>query len=93
MESNQAAPRALAALFHEWMWLLGEEAEQFVAQFGERAPEPTLAEYQAEIDKMTNAAHTIRHLCTDDVRTGERRTAGQWWHAPCVCTTICSPSC
>jgi hypothetical protein len=46
MEGNQAAPKALAALFHEWMWLVGEEAEAQVTFFGERSPEPSLDEYR-----------------------------------------------
>ncbi|KAF5833108.1 hypothetical protein DUNSADRAFT_10689 [Dunaliella salina] len=71
MAGSTEAPRALAAMFDEWMYLLGEEAENFVRTFGERPDEPpSLEEYQAEIDRLRHAAHTIELLCTDDVRTG-----------------------
>jgi len=71
MAGSTEAPRALAAMFDEWMYLLGEEAENFVRTFGERPDEPpSLEEYQAEIDRLRHAAHTIELLCTDNVRTG-----------------------
>ncbi|KAJ9530634.1 hypothetical protein QJQ45_014736, partial [Haematococcus lacustris] len=69
MEGNQVAPRALAALFNEWMYVIGEEAEQQVAAFAERVPEPSLTEYQAEVNRLRHAAHTINHLCANSVRT------------------------
>lgn len=52
------------------MVLPGEEAETYIRNFGEREREPSLAESQAEIDKLHNAAETIRMTCTNDVRTG-----------------------
>ncbi len=73
MEGAQVAPRKLAALFDEWMYLIGEEVEVFVRGFAERPAPPTLDEYQAEIDKLQHAAHTARNLCCDEVRTGEER--------------------
>lgn len=64
------APKRLAALFDEWMWLLGEEAIATVRAFCERVPEPKLPEFQAEIDRLRAAADAVRVICTDDVRTG-----------------------
>lgn len=70
MERNSVAPQKLAALFDDWMWLLDESAEAHVRTFCERQPEPSLADFQAEIDRLKSAAETVRLLCTDDVRTG-----------------------
>ncbi|GFH10429.1 uncharacterized protein HaLaN_05739, partial [Haematococcus lacustris] len=41
-----------------------------VAAFAERVPEPSLTEYQAEVNRLRHAAHTINHLCANSVRTG-----------------------
>jgi len=38
--------------------------------FASRVPEPSLEEYQVEIDKLRHAAEAIRMMCTDDVRAG-----------------------
>ncbi|MEW5299252.1 MAG: hypothetical protein WDW36_002285 [Sanguina aurantia] len=70
VKANAAAPRKLLALFEPWLWLLKEDAEVAIHAFAERDPEPTLIEFQAEIDRLRSAAGTIRRTCTDDVRTG-----------------------
>ncbi|GLI65190.1 hypothetical protein VaNZ11_008652 [Volvox africanus] len=70
MERNAVAPKRLGALFEEWMWLIGEEAASAVRAFCERQPEPRLAEFQAEIDRLRAAVDAVRVVCTDDVRTG-----------------------
>ncbi len=77
MDRNTGAPKLLASLFEPWMWLLGEEAEATVRGFLDRAPEPTLPEFQAEIDKLRDAAAAIRAICVDDVRTGEALEEGR----------------
>ena len=41
--------------------------------FCTREPEPSLEEFLGEIERLRSAADTIRHTCTDDVRTGEGR--------------------
>ncbi|GFR45764.1 hypothetical protein Agub_g7181 [Astrephomene gubernaculifera] len=70
MERNSLAPKRLAAMFEEWMWLIGDEAAAAVRAFCERQPEPSLTEFQAEIDRLRAAADAVRVICTDDVRTG-----------------------
>nr|8GLV_Kg Chain Kg, DHC_N2 domain-containing protein [Chlamydomonas reinhardtii] len=70
MERNSVAPKRLAALFDEWMWLIGEEAAAAARAFSERQPEPSLSELQAEIERLRAAAAAVRVVCTDDVRTG-----------------------
>ncbi|KAG2490029.1 hypothetical protein HYH03_011494 [Edaphochlamys debaryana] len=70
MERNSGAPKRLSALFDTWMWLIGEEASAAVRAFCERQPEPSLPEFQAEIDRLREAAQSVRVTCTDDVRTG-----------------------
>lgn len=70
VEANATAPQKLSALFEPWLWLLREDAEVAIHAFAERDPEPTLIEFQAEIDRLRSAADTIRQTCTDDVRTG-----------------------
>lgn len=77
MDRNTGAPKLLASLFEPWMWLLGEEAEAAVRGFLDRVPEPTLPEFQAEIDKLRDAAAAIRAICVDDVRTGEGQEEGR----------------
>ncbi|KXZ48211.1 DHC-9 protein [Gonium pectorale] len=70
MERNAVAPKLLAAMFEDWMWLISEDAALAVRAFCERQPEPSLAEFQAEIDRLRAAADAVRVICTDDVRTG-----------------------
>jgi hypothetical protein len=79
MERNAVAPKRLAALFEEWMWLIGEDAANSVRAFCERSPEPRLSEFQEEIDRLRAAADAVRVICTDDVRTGAAGAgAGPW---------------
>jgi hypothetical protein len=70
MQSNEAVPRKLAALFAPQLKVLQADADAHAAALMAREPALSLDDLRDEVQRLRGEARAVRLMCTNAVRTG-----------------------